>query len=488
MRATLANLLFLFSAFCFQPGLQAQEAAPGRAMIVFDGSGSMWGRIDGTAKIVTARETLSRVVGGFPKNLEVGLIAYGHNRKGDCTDIETLVPVGPAAAQAGRLVASVRALQPKGKTPLTEAVRRAARELRFQEDKATVILVTDGIETCEADPCAVASELESLGIDFTTHVIGFGLNEEEGRQVACLADNTGGIYLRAQNADALADALQKTVTLAPPAAPSAPAVPEPALAKNLAASVTLEDGAPPLTDADGVRVFWTAIPADGGAEIRLLARPRITERLEPGAYRIVARTDRGSAAAREIEVTDTEMTEVRLTLGAGKLDLSAMMANQDLVLSATDFLWQVENLATGERFTAYEKAFVKVVPSGRYRARLVITRLEKMSPGSVELDVLTGETARAKVIANTSKVLFRAFNKDGGELTRHDVRFNIYRGPWTTDQGAFVKMVIGGDPLYLLPGQYALRTEAWDGSKREPVIQQVTVEAAADQTVEVTFP
>jgi len=485
MRATLANLLVLVSALCFQTGLQAQEAAPGRAMIVFDGSGSMWGQIDGTAKIVTARETLSRVVGGFPKDLEVGLIAYGHNRKGDCSDIETLVPVGPAASQAGRLVASVRALQPKGKTPLTEAVRRAARELRFQEDKATVILVTDGIETCEANPCAIASELEGLGIDFTTHVIGFGLNEEEGRQVACLADNTGGVYLQAQNADALADALQQTVALAPPAAPAAP---KPTLEKNLAASVILEEGGAPLTDADGVRVFWTAIPAGGGEEIRLLARPQITERLEPGAYRIVARTDRGSAAARDIEVSDTEITEVRLTLGAGKLDLSAVMANRDLALSDTDFLWEIENLATGERFTVYKRALVKVVPSGRYRARLVVTRLEKMSPGSVELDVLTGETARAEVVADTSKVLFRAFNRDGGELTRHDVRFNIYRGPSTTDQGAFVKMVIGGDPVFLLPGHYALRTEAWDGSKREPVIQTVTVEAAADQTVEVRFP
>jgi Ca-activated chloride channel family protein len=84
-----------------------------------------------------------------------------------------------------------------GKTPLTEAVRRAAAELKSTEEKATVILITDGIETCEADPCALGAELEASGVDFTAHVVGFGLTaEEEGKAVACLAENTGGKYIR----------------------------------------------------------------------------------------------------------------------------------------------------------------------------------------------------------------------------------------------------------------------------------------------------
>lgn len=464
---------------------QAQEADPGRAMIVFDGSGSMWGQISGTPKIVTARDTLARVVGQLPPALEVGLIAYGHNRKGDCSDIETLVPVGPASTQSSKLVASVAALKPKGKTPLTEAVRRAARELQFQEDKATVILVTDGIETCEADPCAVANELEALGINFTTHVIGFGLNEEEGRQVACLAENTGGLYLQADNEGDLADALQQTVSLSPAPAPAPE--PAPSLAKNIKATVSLEEGSPPLTDADGIRVYWSATPAGGGEEIRLTTRPDISERLEPGAYRLAARTDKGSSAVADITVTDSELTEVSLSLGAGKIDLYAVMANQDLGLSDTDFLWQVENTITGEQFTAYTQAMEAVVPSGQYKAKLIITRLEKMSPGSVELDVVTGETAQAEVIAQTSKVTLRAFNADGSELKAHDSRLNVFQGEKTENE-AFVKMVLGGGALFLLPGQYSVRAEAWDGSKREPVFQSITVSPASEQTINVTFP
>ena len=64
-----------------------------QAMIVFDASGSMWGQISGTPKIVIAKEVLSNVVAEWDENIHLGLIAYGHRKKGDCNDIETLIPV-----------------------------------------------------------------------------------------------------------------------------------------------------------------------------------------------------------------------------------------------------------------------------------------------------------------------------------------------------------------------------------------------------------
>ncbi len=488
MHALISKLFFLcFLISCALSPLTAQELSTGRAMFVFDGSGSMWGQIDGQAKIVTARETLARVATQLPPDLEVGLVAYGHNRKGDCNDIETLVPIGPAASQSGALVSSVQSLNPKGKTPLTRAVRRAADALRYQEDKATVILITDGIETCEADPCAVASELEALGIDFTAHVIGFGLTAEESGQVACLAENTGGLFLNADDAASLGEALQQTVALAPTPVP-APAPQVASLAKNISVSVSLEEGAQALTDADGVRVFWSAVPEGGGEEITLLALPRFSARLEPGSYLLTARTDRGSSASERITVSDTELTEVNLVLGAGQLDLAAIMANQDIKLSDVDFRWDIENRVTGETFSAYTQNLVAVVPSGQYRASLVITRLEKMSPGSVDIDVVTGKTVQAEIIAATSKVLFRAFNRDGSELTTFDVRFQIYEGESTENNDEFLAMRIGGDPILLLPGRYAIRAEAWDKSKRDPVVEVVEIAPAADQTIDLVFP
>lgn len=205
-------LLAGFSLICGPA--QAQDPA---TIVVLDGSGSMWGRIDGRPKLEIARETASRVLGALPPSRKLGLLAYGHRSRGDCNDIELMV--APAEGTAGAIQSAIEKMRFQGKTPLTEAVRQAAQVLRSTEEPATVVLITDGLETCEADPCALAAELEKTGVDFTAHVIGFGLSREEGARVACIAERTGGRYMEARNADSLAEALASTVTkVAPPPA------------------------------------------------------------------------------------------------------------------------------------------------------------------------------------------------------------------------------------------------------------------------------
>ena len=183
--------------------------AEGRMIIVMDGSGSMWGQIDGRAKLEIARDTVAEVLSGLSADRELGLLAYGHREKGNCRDIELIVP--PQQNTSAAILSAVQSMRFLGKTPLTEAVRQAAEALRYTEEEATVVLVTDGLETCEADPCALGTELAQLGLRFTTHVVGFGLTKEEGAAVACLAENTGGRYIQASNAKGLADALNATV-------------------------------------------------------------------------------------------------------------------------------------------------------------------------------------------------------------------------------------------------------------------------------------
>ena len=209
---------FLVVAIAMASSAAAAQAAD-RAIIVLDASGSMWGQIGGRPKLEIARETLRNVLQTFPADRELGLMAYGHREKGSCEDIELVVP--PAAGTAGAITSAADNLNFLGKTPLSAAVKKAADDLKYTEDKATVVLITDGVETCNADPCALARELEQGGVDFTAHVVGFGLTAEEGRQVACLAENTGGKYIQASDDAALEEALK--VTVAAPAPPPAPA-------------------------------------------------------------------------------------------------------------------------------------------------------------------------------------------------------------------------------------------------------------------------
>ncbi len=180
-----------------------------RVIIVLDASGSMWGQIDGTPKIQIAREVIADLMADWDPGIELGLMAYGHRRKGDCSDIEMLIPVG--IGNGDRITKAVNAINPKGKTPLSEAVKRAAQELRFSEERATVVLVSDGVETCDADPCAIGAELAMTGADFTAHVVGFDVTGVDQEGLRCLAENTGGEFLAAANAAELKTALQSAV-------------------------------------------------------------------------------------------------------------------------------------------------------------------------------------------------------------------------------------------------------------------------------------
>lgn len=181
----------------------------------------MWGQINGVTKIEIARTTVTDLVEHWNPENPLGLIAYGHNRKGDCDDIETLIPIGPLDKAA--YLRSVTSLNPKGMTPLSAAVIKAAEALKSTEQKATVILISDGEETCKLDPCAVGKELEAAGVDFTAHVIGFDVpNPEHQAQLRCLAENTGGQYFNARDSQELSNALSAVVAAStePPPPPA----------------------------------------------------------------------------------------------------------------------------------------------------------------------------------------------------------------------------------------------------------------------------
>ncbi|MEP0940163.1 MAG: VWA domain-containing protein [Rhizobiaceae bacterium] len=228
---------------------QSNTGDPARAMLVLDASGSMWGRVQGVEKIAVARRVIGGLMRNWNQDIHLGLSAYGHRRKGDCSDIQTLAPVGPNTA--GRVASIVNSISPKGKTPLSEAVRRAAEEIRYTEAPATVILVTDGLETCQADPCAVARALEEKGVDFTAHVIGFDITEEESRGVRCVAELTGGEYHSARTAEDLRKALESTTqaSLPKPIEVTPAPAPEP---KKVADQVRLAlvEGGPLLVASD----------------------------------------------------------------------------------------------------------------------------------------------------------------------------------------------------------------------------------------------
>jgi len=179
----------------------AGTAAPTNTLLILDASGSMWGQLEGKTKVEIAKQALNRIVGDLPDGARVGLMLYGHRSKSDCADVELVVPLGPL--DRPRLLAEIARINPKGMTPLTASIDRAVEALRSAEGETTIVLVSDGKETCEGDPCAAARRAKEAGMLLVIDVIGFDVGDEERAQLACIAEVTGGRYYPAKNASEL---------------------------------------------------------------------------------------------------------------------------------------------------------------------------------------------------------------------------------------------------------------------------------------------
>ncbi|HEY6631449.1 MAG TPA: VWA domain-containing protein [Rhizobiaceae bacterium] len=420
-------------AALFVASTTAFAHAGDRAIIVLDASGSMWGQIEGRPKVDIARETLRTVLQSVPADTELGLMAYGHREKGSCSDIELVVP--PAAGAASAITAAADTMRFQGKTPLTSAVRQAAEALRYADEKSTVILITDGVETCEADPCALGKELEATGVDFTAHVVGFGLTADEGREVACLAHNTGGKYLQASDAAGLREALAATVAAPAGAAPEpppppvvaepAPPAPEPPAepAKpefNFIPEAVMATGGEPLKDAGNAWEIFRANPDGSRGEQIATEYNSYKGSLEPGEYVVEARLGE-ARAEQKIKVEPGQVHTPLFVLDAGTLVVRPR-ASEGAELSGAAIVEIDYPGGTGVS-TNYGETRI-VLPAGQQKLTVKLGTGE----ASETFDLPAGQTVEKDVVVGVGSVTVNALYAAGGErVDASGLDIKIYR-------------------------------------------------------------
>lgn len=182
--------------------------------LIFDASGSMWGQIDGVAKITTAKETLNAALGWLPEDLFLSLRVYGHqyDRKlKNCSDSELLVPLGKGNREAIR--SAIAKFQPKGHTPIAYSLEQVSEDFGDFQGERSVVLLTDGIESCDGDPAAAAQQLQFGVSPIPVHVIGFGMSkssEEDLAGLKAISEISNGKFFTADDSVTLTDSLAKT--------------------------------------------------------------------------------------------------------------------------------------------------------------------------------------------------------------------------------------------------------------------------------------
>jgi Ca-activated chloride channel homolog len=191
-----------------QPKVQQKVPDKTRILFVLDGSGSMdalWGT---ESRMDIAKRILVKLVDSLRanKNLELALRVYGHRytrQANNCQDSNLEVPF--ARGNHGSIVSKIREIKPKGVTPITYSILQAAKD--FPSDKGyrnILILITDGIESCGADPCAASIELQKKGVFLRPFIIGLGITG--GKVLDCM-----GKFIDSKNDENFNQALNEAI-------------------------------------------------------------------------------------------------------------------------------------------------------------------------------------------------------------------------------------------------------------------------------------
>jgi len=192
-----------------------QEPPTTRILFVFDASQSMLGTWESDKKINIARKYLINIVDSLEhfENVQMALRVYGHQSPvppQDCSDTKLEVPF--SSNNASRIRQKLRYLIPRGTTPIAHSLELTESDFPVcDSDKCRniVILITDGIEACDGDPCEVALKLQQKGIVLRPFVIGIGIDPLFEKTFECVGD-----FYNSPDEDRFAEVLKVVISRA----------------------------------------------------------------------------------------------------------------------------------------------------------------------------------------------------------------------------------------------------------------------------------
>lgn len=192
--------------------VQGQELT--RILFILDASNSMNAKWGAQTRIEAAKELLIKNVDSLTgsANLQIALRVYGHQSPitatyQDCNDTKLEVPFGPD--NYTRVKNKIKTILAKGTTPIARSLEAAASDFPDTNARNIIILITDGLEACDNDPCVIAKKLHDKGVKVTPFVIGLGLDLSYLEQFKCI-----GSYSEAETKEAFSNVLKSVISKA----------------------------------------------------------------------------------------------------------------------------------------------------------------------------------------------------------------------------------------------------------------------------------
>jgi Ca-activated chloride channel homolog len=467
-------------ALLFSSILSVSALAEGqRVILVLDASGSMRGKVDGKMKMDIAKQVVGKVLKTWNPEDDLGLVVYGHREKDNCSDIETVLPPGPLTI--GEYMSPVKGLKPKGKTPMTQAVRQAAEALKYTEQKSTVILVSDGEETCEADPCAVARELEQAGIGFTVHTVGFGLDKGKAtEQLKCMAEETGGIAVLAGNAEELESAFKKTVE-AKVEEPPPPALPE----YNFMGHVVMAPGVElPEKWSQPAWTFATSQNGEMGEDLGTDYGRDMNKNLERYGDLLVNVSTDYAFTRVPFALAQGGSTKLDVNLNAGIVKFKGMM-DESTPVTDDGASWTFSGGESQAKGTVYGVAPQHLLNAGDYTLNFRVGTAEMQMPFKVE----AGKVNDVVATLGAGAVLIHATYSPGGEvLPGANTTMELAKPAGIDGEEKRVTTNYGNDLVFkALAGDYVMIVSMGLASAKVPIKIMPGQEAKVDVNLDAGF-
>jgi len=180
-------------------------------LFILDASNSMNLDWDKQTRMAAAKEILSQAIEKLRgvEDLEIALRVYGHqsminNEIQDCNDTKLEVPFGKDRIDAIKL--KVKGLTGRGATPIARSLEAAAGDFPDTLARNFIILITDGLESCDNDPCVVAKKLREKGVKVTPFVIGLGMDLSYLEKFNCI-----GTFIDAESKDSFKTVLTSII-------------------------------------------------------------------------------------------------------------------------------------------------------------------------------------------------------------------------------------------------------------------------------------
>ncbi|MEW6772869.1 MAG: vWA domain-containing protein [Bacteroidota bacterium] len=185
-----------------------------RILFIFDDSYSMYAPWNTEPKINVAKRVMGKLMDSIQSipDLQIALRCYGHTTffqpVRNCKDSKLEVPFADASFNASKIKSFIQKLEPKGTTPIAYSIAQSEKDFtECNNCRNIIILITDGIEECEGNPCEVSALLQKKGIFVRPFVIGIGLDMKFADALGCM-----GKFIDVSNEQNFYPALKNVLT------------------------------------------------------------------------------------------------------------------------------------------------------------------------------------------------------------------------------------------------------------------------------------